>query len=305
MRVGLLADTHDRVPAIASCCSRCRRAASTIVMHAGDYCSPFALQPFQDHSCRAGRRLRPQRRRPRGAACARRSAASARELFESPHSFELGGKRILLVHDLGDVQPALDRRRTTIVVHGFTHQQEMKTRGDTLHRESRARRAAGSTARRAAAILDLDTEAGRVPQARPVREWTVLTCSSRILILDFGSQFTQLIARRVREAHVYCEIHPPTRSLEWIREWKPKGIILSRRAELGVRRGRADGRSGAARRRAGARRLLRHAAASRTSQGGKVIGAGRREYGRAERHGRWSRRALPRLRRRRGDARSG
>ena len=51
--------------------------------------------------------------------------------------------------------------------------------------------------------------------------------SSRILIVDFGSQFTQLIARRVREARVYSEIHPPTRSIEWIRDWKPTGIILS------------------------------------------------------------------------------
>src|SRR4051794_40173747 len=51
--------------------------------------------------------------------------------------------------------------------------------------------------------------------------------SSKILILDYGSQFTQLIARRVREARVYSEIHPPTRSVEWIREWKPTGIILS------------------------------------------------------------------------------
>ncbi len=49
----------------------------------------------------------------------------------------------------------------------------------------------------------------------------------RILILDFGSQFTQLIARRIREERVYCEIHPPTRSLEWIREWGPSGVILS------------------------------------------------------------------------------
>ncbi|HEX2637190.1 MAG TPA: glutamine-hydrolyzing GMP synthase [Gemmatimonadales bacterium] len=48
-----------------------------------------------------------------------------------------------------------------------------------------------------------------------------------ILIIDFGSQYTQLIARRVREAHVYCEIHPPTRTVQWIRDWKPKGIILS------------------------------------------------------------------------------
>jgi len=50
---------------------------------------------------------------------------------------------------------------------------------------------------------------------------------SRILILDYGSQYTQLIARRVREARVYSEIHPPTRSIEWIRRWLPTGIILS------------------------------------------------------------------------------
>lgn len=48
----------------------------------------------------------------------------------------------------------------------------------------------------------------------------------RILILDFGSQFTQLIARRVREAHVYSEIHPP-RDAAWVREFGPRGIILS------------------------------------------------------------------------------
>lgn len=49
----------------------------------------------------------------------------------------------------------------------------------------------------------------------------------KILILDFGSQVTQLIARRVREAHVYSEIHPNDVSDEFIREFKPKGIILS------------------------------------------------------------------------------
>ncbi|MDX1566378.1 MAG: glutamine-hydrolyzing GMP synthase [Longimicrobiales bacterium] len=49
----------------------------------------------------------------------------------------------------------------------------------------------------------------------------------KILILDFGSQYTQLIARRVREERVYCEIHPAHMTVDWIREWNPRGIILS------------------------------------------------------------------------------
>ncbi|MBA4343009.1 MAG: GMP synthase (glutamine-hydrolyzing) [Methylibium sp.] len=49
----------------------------------------------------------------------------------------------------------------------------------------------------------------------------------KVLILDFGSQVTQLIARRVREAHVYCEIHPNDVSDEFIRSYAPKAIILS------------------------------------------------------------------------------
>jgi GMP synthase (glutamine-hydrolysing) len=48
-----------------------------------------------------------------------------------------------------------------------------------------------------------------------------------ILVLDFGSQYTQLIARRIREQHVYCEIHPFDVSLETIERLKPDGIVLS------------------------------------------------------------------------------
>ena len=54
---------------------------------------------------------------------------------------------------------------------------------------------------------------------------------SKILILDFGSQVTQLIARRVREAHVFCEVHPCDVADEWIRDYAKdgnlKGVILS------------------------------------------------------------------------------
>jgi GMP synthase (glutamine-hydrolysing) len=49
----------------------------------------------------------------------------------------------------------------------------------------------------------------------------------RILILDFGAQYTQLIARRVREHAVYCEIQPGTLDAEAVARWKPAGVILS------------------------------------------------------------------------------
>src|SRR5688572_28820852 len=50
--------------------------------------------------------------------------------------------------------------------------------------------------------------------------------SDRILILDYGSQFTQLIARRIREQRVYCEIQPGTVKADRIGAWKRKGIVL-------------------------------------------------------------------------------
>ena len=49
----------------------------------------------------------------------------------------------------------------------------------------------------------------------------------KLLILDFGSQYSQLIARRVREAKVYCELHPFDVSNEFIRAFNPSGVILS------------------------------------------------------------------------------
>src|SRR5512147_2807429 len=125
-------------------------------------------------------------------------------------------------------------------------------------------------------------EAGRVHFTHGARVEGVKD-SSRILILDYGSQFTQLIARRVREARVYSEIHPPTRTVEWIRAWKPTGIILSGGPNsvygedvpsadpaildiapvLGICYGM---------------QLIAHI------QGGTVVGAGKREYGRADLH---------------------
>ena len=48
-----------------------------------------------------------------------------------------------------------------------------------------------------------------------------------IIVMDFGGQYNQLIARRVRECNVYCEVYPYTLSLNQIREMNPKGIIFT------------------------------------------------------------------------------
>ena len=70
-----------------------------------------------------------------------------------------------------------------------------------------------------------------IDQSFGIRPLTNTTFSSlhahRVLILDFGSQYTQLIARRVREAGVYCEIHPYDMPVATLQAFAPKGIILS------------------------------------------------------------------------------
>jgi GMP synthase (glutamine-hydrolysing) len=105
--------------------------------------------------------------------------------------------------------------------------------------------------------------------------------SSRILILDCGSQFTQLIARRVREARVYSEIHPVTRSLQWVKDFKPTGIILSG-GPASVYEDGAPTVDPALLDVAPVLGLCYGMQLIAHLQGGKVIGAGKREYGRAE-----------------------
>jgi GMP synthase (glutamine-hydrolysing) len=103
-----------------------------------------------------------------------------------------------------------------------------------------------------------------------------------ILILDYGSQFTQLIARRVREAHVYCEIHPPTRSVAWIKDWDPKGIILSGGPNSVYEEGAPTAEVALFELGAPVLGLCYGMQVMARALGGDVVAAGRREYGRAQ-----------------------
>ena len=130
MRVGLMADTHDRVPAIAEIVQRMVAGGASLVMHAGDYCSPFSLAPFHDANVPLLGVFGRNDGDPEGLS-AYAAQGMGTELYESPHSFEVGDQQILLVHDIGDVsQRSIEQHH--LVIHGCSHQVEMKTRGETL-----------------------------------------------------------------------------------------------------------------------------------------------------------------------------
>ena len=121
MRVGLMADSHDRLPAMAELREAdAGGAASAFILHAGDFCAPFALQPFFDAQVAVGGVFGRNDGDQEGLR-AKAAQAMGIELFESPHSFDLAGTRMLIVHDIGEVQRALDRGHA-VIVHGCTHE---------------------------------------------------------------------------------------------------------------------------------------------------------------------------------------
>jgi putative phosphoesterase len=130
MRIGVMADTHDRVPAVADLLERLAQKGVSMVMHAGDYCSPFCLAPFhQRGTALLGVFGRNDGDRETLAAYAARGMGT--EIYESPHSFDVAGKRILLVHEIGEVN-ARSIEQHDFVIHGSSHLQSKKTVGTTL-----------------------------------------------------------------------------------------------------------------------------------------------------------------------------
>lgn len=130
MKIGVMGDTHDRLPAIREFLRRFREEDVTLVLHTGDYCAPFALEPFVTQY----QPLIGVFGRNDGDIEGLRAVAHSGvgiELFESPHSFKLGEHTVMLVHDISDVQPRSVAAHE-FVFHGSLHQQEMKTRDDAL-----------------------------------------------------------------------------------------------------------------------------------------------------------------------------
>jgi putative phosphoesterase len=130
MLLGLISDTHCRLPAITSLLRYMQERGVGMVLHAGDYCAPFALKPFIDLNLAMAGVFGRNDGDVQGLLAFAQQGMGI-ELFESPHSFDIGGKRVLLIHDLVDATPRSIETHD-IVVHGFTHREEMKHRGDAL-----------------------------------------------------------------------------------------------------------------------------------------------------------------------------
>ena len=131
MRVGLIADTHDRVPAVAELLRRMAAGGVGLVLHAGDYCSPFSLAPLRDVQLPAAGVFGRNDGDQEGLLAAASRVPTGVELFQSPHSLELEGRRVLLVHDLSDVA-SRSVEGHEVVVHGCSHREEIRMRGDTM-----------------------------------------------------------------------------------------------------------------------------------------------------------------------------
>jgi uncharacterized protein len=130
VRVGLLADSHDRLPAIAEFARRFADAGVGFVLHAGDWCAPFSIAPLRAANV-AVAGVFGRNDGDRQGLQAEAAKGMGFELYESPHTVEIETTSILVVHDIGDVQ----RRSVSahsIVVHGCTHKQDTHVRGETM-----------------------------------------------------------------------------------------------------------------------------------------------------------------------------
>jgi len=125
MKIGVLSDTHDNLPAIAAAIEVFERAGAETILHAGDFCAPFALKRLL------------QMRRPVHAVfgnCDGEHAGLAQllpDLAEGPKHLELGGRKICLIHDTKRLTHE-DFEGADILISGHTHEPRVERREGRL-----------------------------------------------------------------------------------------------------------------------------------------------------------------------------
>jgi putative phosphoesterase len=127
MRIGILSDTHDNMPQIRKACELFNARGVTMVLHCGDYCAPFSLNPFNeilksDYGGVFGNNDGEQRGLQR--------IAQGR-IHPSPFEFEVGKWQVLVAHELAHPETAAGKAYR-LVAYGHTHLPEVKQQEATL-----------------------------------------------------------------------------------------------------------------------------------------------------------------------------
>ncbi len=130
MKIGVISDTHDNVPMTAKAVSVFNDEGCSLVIHAGDYCSPFALAPLAKLKCKwlgvYGNNDGDKK------ALAIKSDGM---IVDHPYNYDLSDKKIIITHeleDIADLQGKLERGDVHIIIYGHTHKVDIRKIRNTL-----------------------------------------------------------------------------------------------------------------------------------------------------------------------------
>lgn len=124
MKIGVIADTHDNVPMVRKAIEVFNNEGCRMVFHAGDYCSPFSLNPFSDLRCKwlgvFGNNDGDKK------SLAMKSDGL---IIERPYKYELAEKKVIITHEIelvGDVEGKLKRKEIDILIYAHTHKPDIR-----------------------------------------------------------------------------------------------------------------------------------------------------------------------------------
>jgi len=123
MLIGVVSDTHDNLPALRKALARFKAAGVKLVLHAGDFVSPFVAMPFQEAGLRVigvfgnndGDKL-----------YLRERFSPVGELHFGPHELELGGRRVVLMHEPRALEALIASGKYDFIVYGHTHEVDLR-----------------------------------------------------------------------------------------------------------------------------------------------------------------------------------
>lgn len=130
MKIGVIADTHDNVPMIKKAVDIFNAEDCSLVIHAGDYCAPFALMPFSKLKCKwlgvFGNNDGDKK------ALAMKSDGM---IVDHPYRYDLSDKKVIITHELEDIldlQEKINRGEVHIIIYAHTHKTDIKKVKNTL-----------------------------------------------------------------------------------------------------------------------------------------------------------------------------